>query len=71
MSMAKRITGLLFAVAVGAGLYHFWPDFWALVRNRWLGDLRFPIMLIYAIGGLWIAEKLWGFVDARWGGGES
>lgn len=68
MNPIKRIAGLAFGIGVGAGLYFAWPSFWALIRNPWVGDLMFPIMLVYAIGGLWLAEKIWGFVDAKWGG---
>ena len=70
MSLARRIVGTVFALAVGAGLYYGWPEFWALVRNPWIGDMRFPIMFIYTVAGLWIAEKIWAAVDARWRDGE-
>lgn len=66
MSLAYRIVGLVFAIAVGAGLYYGWPTFWSWVRHPFTGDLRYPIMLIYTVGGLWIAEMAWSFVNKIW-----
>ena len=66
MSMAYRLVGLVFAIAVAAGLYYGWETFWTWVRHPYTGDLRYPIMLIYTVGGLWIAEKIWSLVDRFW-----
>ncbi len=71
MSMTYRLVGMVFAIAVAAGLYYGWPTFWSWVRHPFTGDLRYPIMLIYTVGGLWIAEKVWGFVDRIWRGDEA
>jgi hypothetical protein len=62
MSLHLRLIGLAFAIAVGAGLWYVWPEVRFLMRGTWLADLWLPALLVYALGGMWIAERIWAII---------
>jgi hypothetical protein len=62
MSPLLRLIGLVYAVAVGAGLYFLWPYVRGLLGGTWLDDLWIPALLLHALGGMWIAERVWAMI---------
>jgi len=60
--MSLRLSGLGYAIGVGIGLYYFWPDIRALLGGTWLADLWILVLLVYALGGMWIAERIWAMI---------
>jgi hypothetical protein len=60
-----RLIGLLYAIGVGAGLYYLWPEVRGLLGGTWLRDLWLPALLVYALGGMWIAERIWAMIPPR------
>lgn len=62
MSLPLRLIGLVYAIGVGVGLYYLWPEFRALLRGTWLSDLWILVLLVYALGGMWIAERIWAMI---------
>ncbi len=67
----RRLLGLAWAAAAGAGLWLLWPEARGLLKGTWLNDLRFPAALVYACFGLWIAERIWAMIAARFAGGRA
>jgi hypothetical protein len=63
MSPLFRLLGLVFAVGVGAGLWYLWPEVRFLMRGTWLADLWILALLVYALGGMWIAERIWAMIQ--------
>ena len=63
--LLHRILGLIFAAAVGYGLYWLWPHASGLLNGTWLQPLKTPTMLVYACLGLWVAELIWTRVTRR------
>lgn len=62
MSPLLRLIGLLYAIGIGAGLYYLWPSARGLLGGTWLADLWLPALLLYALGGMWIAERTWAMI---------
>lgn len=60
MGPVLRLIGL--AYAVGVGLYFLWPEVRANLRGTWLSDLWILVLLVYALGGMWIAERIWAMI---------
>ncbi len=65
MPMWLRAIGLLYAAGIGLGLYLLWPEAQRLLATTWLADLWLPALLVYALGGMWIAERIWIMIVAR------
>ena len=62
MSLAFRFLGLIYAVGIGLGLWFLWPQTRGLLQGTWLSDLWLPALIIYALGGMWIAERIWAMI---------
>ena len=62
MSLPLRLIGLGYAIGVGIGLYYLWPEARALLGGTWLADLWLLVLLVYALGGMWIAERIWAMI---------
>jgi len=62
MGPVLRLIGLAYAVGVGVGLYVLWPEVGARLRGTWLAELRILVLLVYALGGMWIAERIWAMI---------
>ena len=62
MSPLLRLIGLLYAIGIAVGLYFLWPSVRGLLGGTWLADLWLPALLVYALGGMWIAERIWAMI---------
>jgi len=62
MSLPLRLIGLGYAIAVGVGLYYLWPEARTFLGGTWLADLWLLVLLVYALGGMWIAERIWAMI---------
>ena len=62
MSPVLRLIGLAYAIGVGIGLYYLWPEVRGYLRGTWLSDLWILVLLVYALGGMWIAERIWAMI---------
>ena len=62
MSVLGRVVSLLFAIGVAAGLWYLWPPVTTLLKGTWLHDLRIPIIAVYVVLGLWLAERVWALI---------
>ena len=60
-----RLIGLLYAIGTGAGLWFLWPEVRAELRGTWFNDLWLPLVIIYALAGIWIAERIWAMIETR------
>ena len=43
------------------GLVH-WKGLPSLLRGTWAFDLRYPLIPVYAVFGLWVVERLTGLI---------
>lgn len=80
-NLVRLLLGLAYAAAVGWLLYDYsdeaasllrgrwlkdlWPGAENVIRVSWLYDLRIVAMPLYAALGLWIAERIWQRLMAR------
>lgn len=62
MSPVLRLISLAYAIGVGIGLYYLWPEVRVYLRGTWLSDLWILVLLVYALGGMWIAERIWAMI---------
>lgn len=79
-ALSRLLLGLAYAAAVGWLLYDYsdeaasllrgrwmkdlWPGAEKVIRVDWLYDLRIVAVPLYAVLGLWIAERIWQRVEA-------
>ncbi len=68
--MIRTVTGFLFAAALLPALYYGWPYVQGLLRQRWardayLSDVRIILGVVLVFALLWLAEKLWTWLDTR------
>ena len=66
--MIRTVVGLLFAGAVLAALYYGWPYVQGLMRQGWardayISDVRIVLGVVLVFALLWVAEKLWSWLD--------
>ena len=60
--MNRHVHGLLaalWACGVGVGLLLLWPLLRAELRGTVFNDLWMPLIPVYVVLGLWIAEVIW------------
>lgn len=62
MNPLLRLVGLLYAIGIGAGLWYLWPEVRGLLKGTWLNDLWIPAVIIHALLGIWIAERIWAMI---------
>ena len=68
--MIRTVVGLLYAGALLPGLYYGWPYVQELMRQRWardayISDIRMILGVVLVFAVLWLAEKLWTWLDRR------
>lgn len=68
--MIRSAVGLAFAAALLPVLYYGWPYAQGLMRQPWarqayVADLRIIVGVVLVFALLWLAEKLWAWLDRK------
>ena len=68
--MIRTLIGLIYAGALVPALYYGWPYAQSLMRQRWardayISDIRIILGVVLVFAVLWLAEKLWTWIDGR------
>lgn len=68
--MIRTAAGLAFAAALLPALYYGWPYAQGLMRQPWarqtyVADVRIIVGVVLVFALLWLAEKLWAWLDRK------
>jgi hypothetical protein len=63
------LLGLLYAAGAGWLLYNYSGEAANLLRGSWLHDLRIAAVPVYVALGLWLAERIWKWIEMLKGKG--